>query len=249
MIQTKTAGEIDKMRASGRILAEALRRCGESIVPGQTTPQDLNDLAEGIMRAAGATPATLGYRGYPAASCISVNDVVIHGIPNATPLQEGDIVDVDLVVEKDGWHADGAWTFPVGKVSKDVERLLSVTKEALAQGIAKARVGNRIGDVSATIQRYCEGNGYGVVREMLGHGIGRSMHEEPDVPNYGKPGTGERLREGMTLCIEPMINQGTAKIVTLEDGWTVKTLDGRPSAHFEHTVLITKAGPEILTRE
>lgn len=245
----KSSEQIEKMRVGGRIIARTLRACQESIVPGKTTTQQLNDLAERLIREAGGRPSFLGYRDYPAATCISVNDVVIHGIPNSIPLQEGDIVDLDFGVEKDGWYADGAWTYPVGTISREAERLLSVTKEALMQGIAKARVGNRVGDIASTIQKYCERNGYGVVRELVGHGIGQGVHEEPNVPNFGKAGTGERLREGMTICIEPMINLGTAKVVTLDDKWTVKTLDGKISAHFEHTIAITKNGPDILTRE
>lgn len=245
----KTREQIEKMRVSGRIIARVLRECEASIVPGKTTPKQLNDLAERLIREAGGRPSFLGYRDYPAATCISVNDVVIHGIPNSIPLQEGDIIDLDFGVDKDGWFADGAWTYPVGKVSREAERLLSVTREALMQGIAKARVGNRIGDIAATIQKYCERNGYGVVRELVGHGIGQSVHEAPNVPNFGKAGTGDRLKEGMTICIEPMVNQGSAKVYTLDDNWTVKTLDGKLSAHFEHTVAITKDGPDILTRE
>ena len=245
----KSREQIEKMRVSGRIIARTLRACEETIVPGKTTPKQLNDLAERMIREAGGRPSFMGYRDYPAATCISVNDVVIHGIPNSIPLEEGDIVDLDFGVDKDGWYADGAWTYAVGAVTKDVERLLAVTKEALMQGIAKARVGNRIGDIASTIQRYCERNGYGVVRELVGHGIGQSVHESPNVPNFGKPGKGDVLKEGMTICIEPMINQGSAKVYTLDDKWTVKTVDGKPSAHFEHTVAITKAGPEILTAE
>ena len=245
----KSREQIEKMRVSGRIIAQTLRECEGTIVPGKTTTKQLNDLAERLIREAGGRPSFLGYRDYPAATCISVNDVVIHGIPNSIPLEEGDIVDLDFGVDKDGWYADGAWTYAVGTVTKDVERLMAVTKEALMQGIAKARVGNRIGDIAATIQRYCERNGYGVVRELVGHGIGQAVHESPNVPNFGKPGKGDVLKEGMTICIEPMINQGSAKVYTLDDKWTVKTVDGRPSAHFEHTVAITKAGPEILTAE
>lgn len=245
----KSREQIEKMRVSGRIIARTLRECEATIVPGKTTTKQLNDLAERLIREAGGRPSFLGYRDYPAATCISVNDVVIHGIPNSIPLEEGDIVDLDFGVDKDGWYADGAWTYAVGTVTKDVERLMAVTKEALMQGIAKARVGNRIGDIAATIQRYCERNGYGVVRELVGHGIGQAVHESPNVPNFGKPGKGDVLKEGMTICIEPMINQGSAKVYTLDDKWTVKTVDGRPSAHFEHTVAITKAGPEILTAE
>ena len=245
----KTRQQIDKMKVCGSIIARTLRVCEESIVPGKTTPKQLDALAERLIREAGGNPSFKGHRDFPNAACISVNDVVIHGIPNDEPLQEGDIVDLDFGVDKDGWYADGAWTYPVGKVSREVERLLAVTKESLMQGIAKARVGNRIGDIASTIQRYCERNGYGVVRELVGHGIGQSVHEHPNVPNFGKPGKGDVLKEGMTICIEPMINLGTAKVYTMDDKWTVKTLDGKPSAHFEHTVAITKAGPEILTAE
>ena len=245
----KTREQIEKMRVAGRIIARTLRECEGTIVPGKTTPKQLNDLAERLIREAGGRPSFIGYRDYPAATCISVNDVVIHGIPDSIPLEEGDIVDLDFGVEKDGWYADGAWTYPIGRVSKDLERLLAVTKESLMQGIAKARPGNRIGDIASTIQRYCERNGYGVVRELVGHGIGQGVHEFPNVPNFGKAGKGDLLKEGMTICIEPMINQGSAKVYTLDDKWTVKTVDGKPSAHFEHTVAITKAGPEILTQE
>ena len=237
------------MRVSGRIIARVLRECHESIVPGKTTPKELNALAERLIREAGGTPSFLGYRDYPAATCISVNDVVIHGIPNSIPLQEGDIVDLDFGVAKDGWYADGAWCYGIGTISKEAERLMAVTKEALMQGIAKARPGNRIGDIASTIQRYCERNGYGVVRELVGHGIGQGVHEAPNIPNFGKAGTGDRLKEGMTICIEPMVNQGTAKVKTLDDKWTVVTLDGKLSAHFEHTVAITKDGADILTAE
>ncbi len=249
MALQKTREQIEKMRAAGKIIARTLRVCEEAIVPGKTTPKELNDLAERLIREAGGRPSFLGYRDYPAATCISVNDVVIHGIPNAIPLEEGDIVDLDFGVELNGWYADGAWTYPVGTISKEAERLLSVTRESLMQGIAKARIGNQIGDIAATIQKYCERSGYGVVRELVGHGIGQGVHEAPNVPNFGKAGTGDRLKEGMTICIEPMINQGVAKVYTLDDKWTVKTLDGKLSAHFEHTVAITKDGPEILTQE
>ena len=247
MALQKTKEQIEKMRLAGRIIARTLDECEGTIVPGKTTPKQLNDLAERLIREAGGRPSFLNYRDFPAATCISVNDVVIHGIPNSIPLEEGDIIDLDFGVELNGWYADGAWTYPVGKVSRDVERLLAVTKEALMQGIAKARVGNRVGDIASTIQRYCERNGYGVVRELVGHGIGQGVHEAPNVPNFGKPGKGDPLKEGMTICIEPMINQGSAKVYTMDDKWTVKTVDGKPSAHFEHTVAITKDGPDILT--
>jgi methionyl aminopeptidase len=237
----KTPAEVAKMKESGRIVARTLRLVSETIVPGKTTPQELDALADRLI---------LGYRGYPAATCISVNEVVVHGIPTAIPLQEGDIISLDFGVVKDGWHADGAWSFPVGTISGDAQRLLNVTREALFQGIAKARAGNRIGDIGAAIQKYCESNGYGVVRELVGHGIGQKLHEEPsNIPMFGKPGTGERLREGMTMCIEPMINQGTHKVNFLDDKWTVVTADGKLAAHFEHTIVITKGAPQILTTE
>lgn len=248
MITLKTPEEIEKMRAAGRLLAKALRAMGESIVPGRTTTADLDALAEEIVRAGGGVPAFKGYRGFPASVCASVNDEVVHGIPSPDRvLQPGDIVGLDLGVSLDGWNADAAWTFPVGDVEPAVQRLLNVTRESLFQGIAKARTGNRIGDVAAAIQRYVEKNGYSVVRDLVGHGIGRSIHEEPSVPNFGKPGQGPALREGMTICIEPMVNMGTWKVRTLQDQWTMVAADGKPSAHFEHTVAITKDGPLILT--
>lgn len=250
MIVLKSASEIAKMRASGRVVARALREMSEAIVPGKTTPKDLDALAGRIVAEAGGIPSFLNYRGFPANACISVNEVVVHGIPGDIPLQEGDIIGLDMGVCIDGWHADGAWTYPVGNIDPAAQRLLNVSRESLYQGIAKARVGNRIGDISHAVQRYLEGNGYGVVRDLVGHGIGRQLHEEPHaVPNFGKPGKGELLREGMTICIEPMVNQGTWRVKTLPDNWTMVTADGRLSAHFEHTVAITREGPEILTQE
>ena len=238
------------MRKSGRVVARALRVMSEAIVPGKTSPADLDALAKRIIEEAGGRPSFLNYRGFPASSCISVNDTVVHGIPDATPLEDGDIVGLDLGVQLDGWHADGAWTYPVGKVSKEAQRLLNVTRESLFQGISKARAGNRIGDIASAVQKYVESNGYSVVRDLVGHGIGRQLHEEPSaVPNFGKPGKGELIREGMTICIEPMVNQGTYKVMTLPDQWTLKTSDGSLSAHFEHTIAITKNGPDILTLE
>lgn len=246
----KTRAQIDLMRESGRIVARTLRLVSETIVPGKTTPKDLDALAHRLISEEGGFPSFLGYRDYPAATCISVNDVVVHGIPTAIPLQEGDIVSLDFGVVKNGWHADGAWTYPVGTVSPAAQRLMNVTREALLQGIAKARAGNRIGDIGAAVQRYCESHGYGVVRELVGHGIGQKLHEEPsNIPMFGKPGKGELLREGMTMCIEPMINQGTHRVNFLDDKWTVVTADGKLAAHYEHTIAITKDGPEILTTE
>lgn len=238
------------MRESGRIVARCIRTMAEAIVPGKTSPSQLDTIAARVIEEAGGKASFLGYKGFPANVCVSVNEVVVHGIPTDTPLQEGDIVGLDIGVYKDGWHADSAWTFPVGTITADAQKLLNVTKESLFQGIAKARAGNRLGDIGATVQRYVESNGFGVVRDLVGHGIGRALHEEPHaVANFGKAGTGERLREGMTICIEPMINQGTWKVETLNDGWTVVTADRKLSAHFEHTVAITKSGPVLLTTE
>ncbi len=250
MILLKKDSEIAKMRESGRIVARTLRLLSEAIVPGKTTTGDLDALAHRIITEEGGVPSFLGYRGdYPASTCISVNEVVIHGIPGPRVLNPGDIVDIDVGVYKDGFHADSAWTYPVDTIAPNAQRLLNVTREALMQGIAKARVGARVGEVSSTIQRYVERNGYSVVRELLGHGIGRDLHEAPNVPNYGRPGQGPVLKAGATICIEPMVNEGTAKIVTLPDGWTVVTADGKLSAHFEHTVAVTSDGPELLTVE
>jgi methionyl aminopeptidase len=250
LIVLKSRAEIEKMRRSGRVVARTLREMSEAIVPGKTTPRQLDAIAARIVQESGGTPSFLNYRGFPAATCISVNDGVVHGIPDDRVLQEGDIVSLDMGVLLDGWHADGAWTYPVGAISAEAQRLLNVTRESLFQGIAKARIGNRIGDISHAVQRYVEQFGYGVVRDLVGHGIGRHLHEEPAaVPNYGKPGRGEPLRDGMTICIEPMINEGTWKVVTEADKWTVRTADGKLSAHFEHTLAITRDGAEILTLE
>lgn len=248
MIILKRESDIAKMREAGKILAWTLRMVSGEIKPG-VTPAKLDELADKLIREKGGKPSFLGYRGYPASTCISVNNVVIHGIPDEKPLEEGDIIDLDFGVFKDGFHADSAWTFPVGKVSKAAERLLNITRESLMQGISKAKAGNKVGDIGSTVQKYVESNGYSVVRELVGHGIGKNLHEEPNVPNYGKPSSGAVLREGTTICIEPMVNEGTAEIVTLDDGWTMVTKDGKLSAHFEHTVAITREGPEILTLE
>lgn len=249
MIILKSTSEIAKIREAGRVVARAIRLMHEAIVPGKTTTRDLDSIAARVVAEAGGSCAFLGYRGYPANTCISVNEVVIHGIPNDEPVQDGDIIDLDIGVEKDGWFADAAWTFPIGTISAEAQRLLNISQECLHQGIAKARIGNRVGDISAAVQKYAERNGYGVVTELVGHGIGRNLHEEPNVPNFGKPNTGPPIREGMTICIEPMINQGTKKVKTLADGWTIVTADGKLSAHFEHTVAITRNGPELLTVE
>ncbi len=250
MIILKKTSEIAMMRESGKVVARALRIMSEAIVPGKTSPKDLDELGGRIVAEAGGACSFLNYRGFPANACISPNNVVVHGIPNEVPLQEGDIISLDMGVQLNGWHADGAWTYPVGTISIESQRLLNVTRESLFQGIGKARLGGRIGDIAQAVQRYVEQNGYSVVRDLVGHGIGRQLHEEPhSVPNFGKAGKGEVLREGMTICIEPMVNQGTHKVITLPDKWTLVTADNKLSAHFEHTIAITKGGPEILTLE
>jgi methionyl aminopeptidase len=248
LIVLKRESEIAKMRESGRIVARTMRLVSEAMAPGVTT-QALDELADRLIAEEGGVPSFKGYRGYPAAACISVNEVVIHGIPGDRRLEEGDIVDLDFGVYKDGFHADAAWTFAVGQVGPEAKRLMNVTREALMQGIAKAVPGNRVGVVSHTIQRYVESNGYSIVRDLVGHGIGASLHEEPSVPNFGSPKDGPVLRAGTTVCIEPMVNEGRPEVRTLEDGWTVVTKDGRLSAHYEHTVAVTSDGPELLTVE
>lgn len=248
MLILKKDSEIEKMRASGRILARTLRIVSEEIAPGKT-PRQLNDLAHRLISEAGAYPSFLNYRKFPAAACISVNEVVVHGIPDDRVLVEGDIISLDFGVLLDGYHADSAWTYPVGQISPENQRLLNVTRESLYQGIAKAKVGNTTGDIGAAVQRYVESNGYSIVRDLVGHGIGRALHEEPSVPNFGKPGTGVKLKEGITMCIEPMVNAGVWRVTQDEDGWTIRTADRKNSAHFEHTIAITKNGADILTQE
>ncbi|MBL8060224.1 MAG: type I methionyl aminopeptidase [Chthonomonas sp.] len=253
MIILKTQAEIALMRESGRILAKARRLASEQLRPGITTGE-LDDIIHSALLAEGATPSFLNYQGsgpspFPKSSCLSVNEEVVHGIPGNRKLKEGDIIGIDIGVYKDGFHTDSAWTFPIGEVSDEVKLLLRVARESLEKGIERARAGARIGDVSAAIQKHIDAYKFGIVRELVGHGIGRSLHEEPSVPNFGRAGTGPKLKEGMTFCIEPMVNLGTWKVKTKSDGWTMVSADGRPSAHFEHTVAITKSGAEILTVE
>lgn len=237
------------MRDVGRIVARTLRILSESIIPGKTTTRELDELAQRLLDEEEAYPAFKGYRGYPDALCVARNDQVVHGIPSDEPLEEGDIVGLDIGAVKGGYYGDGAWTYPVGEVSPEARRLLNVTKEALYQGLAQAKAGNRIGDISSAVQKYVEKNGYAVVRELVGHGVGRAVHEDPSVPNFGKPGSGPKLEVGMTICVEPMVNVGTKEVATLEDKWTVVTKDGKLSAHFEHMIAITSNGPDILTKE
>lgn len=246
MITIKNVEEIAVMRRAGRIVAEVFELMREKIRPGITTGE-LDMLAERLIRKRGAVPLFKGYGGFPATLCLSVNDEVIHGIPGKRVLQEGDIISVDVGAKIDGFCGDAARTFAVGKIAPEVQTLLDVTERSLAAGIGQAVIGNRIGDIANAVQTVAEAEGYGVVRDFTGHGIGRELHEAPDVPNYGRPGRGLRLISGMALAIEPMINMGTHEVRTLRDGWTVVTLDGRPSAHFENTVAITADGPVVLT--
>ncbi|WP_027718575.1 type I methionyl aminopeptidase [Desulfovirgula thermocuniculi] len=247
MITIKSQRELRYMRDAGRIVAGVLQELAKAIKPGVTTGE-LNRLAEDFILARGARPAFKGLYGFPASICTSVNEQVVHGIPGPRELLNGDIVSIDVGVELNGYFGDGAATFPVGEISPEARKLLAVTEQSLYEGIRFARQGNRLSDISHAIQSYVEKHGFSVVRDYVGHGIGRSMHEEPQVPNFGRPGRGPRLRAGMTLAIEPMVNAGTHEVCVLEDNWTVVTRDARLSAHFEHTVAITDGEPEILTR-
>lgn len=249
MITYKSESEIAKMRQAGRIIAKTMREVSEAMVAGKHSLLNLDAMAEKIILAEGGIPSFKGYKGFPAAACIAVNDGVVHGVPNEYVIQTGDIVTLDFGVIWQGWHADSAWTFAVGEVAPNAQRLMNVTKESLYQGIGKAKVGNKIGDIAFAVQSYVERNGYAIVRDLVGHGIGQALHEEPPVPNFGKPRKGVPLRPGMTFCIEPMVNEGTYKVKTLDDGWTVVTADGKLSAHYEHTVVVTSDGPLILTSE
>ena len=246
MITLKTPQQTAKMREAGLIVAAMLAATRAAVRPGITTAE-LDRIAAEILRKAGATSSFLGYHGYPATICTSVNDEIVHGIPGKRRLKDGDIVGIDAGAIVDGWHADAAITLPVGTVSPEAERLIRVTEEALRIGIAKARVGDRIGDIGAAIQELVEGQGYSVVRNYVGHGIGRAMHEDPQVPNYGTADLGRVIKEGLCIAIEPMVNVGGPETRTLEDQWTVVTADRSLSAHFEHTLACTAAGPVVLT--
>jgi methionyl aminopeptidase len=246
VIVCKSAMEIEKMREANQLVARILDELAAMVAPGVTTAE-LDAAAEAKVRAAGAEPAFKGYRGYPSTLCASVNEQVVHGIPNARPLKSGDIVSLDMGVKLNGYYGDSAITVPVGTVSDEVARLLQVTQEALEKGISQVRVGARISDIGHAIQAHVESQGFAVVREFVGHGIGAALHEEPQIANYGEPGRGPRLAEGMTLAIEPMVNMGRAAVKVLPDGWTAVTKDGSLSAHFEHTVAVTKDGPLVMT--
>jgi methionyl aminopeptidase len=246
VIICKSPAELDRMRAANALVAEVLAELRGMVRPGLTTA-DLDAFAEQRIRDRGGDPAFKGYHGYPATICASVNEEVVHGIPSRRELVEGDIVSVDLGVQLDGFYGDAAVTLPVGRVSERAADLLRVTEEALHRGIGRARPGGRVSDISHAVQTHVEQHGFSVVREFVGHGIGASLHEEPQVPNYGTPGRGPRLAEGMVLAIEPMVNLGKPAVRVLNDGWTAVTRDGMLSAHFEHTVAVTKDGPLVLT--
>lgn len=247
MIILKSPIEIEKLSRACGIVAETLKALEVMVKPGITT-KEIEVFVEKMMNAKGAIPAFKGYRNYPSSICTSINDQVVHGIPSALALKEGDIISIDLGVYLDGFYGDAAVTLPVGAVSSIAERLIRVTEEALYIGIDRAIEGNRVSDISHAIQRHVEINGFSVVKAFVGHGIGRSLHEEPQVPNFGEPGRGPRLREGMTLAIEPMVNAGGYEITILDDGWTAVTADGSLSAHCEHTIAITRNSPRILTK-
>lgn len=252
MIYLKTKREIELIRDSCKIVAEVLKIVGARIRPGVTT-LELDKLAEDYIRSFDSVPAFKGYGSqinnlFPATLCTSIDAEVVHGIPGKRVLKEGEVIAIDVGVKKKGYFGDGAWSFPVGEVSAEKMRLLKVTEESLAKGIEKARSGNRVHDISHAVQSHVEANGFSVVRELVGHGVGKELHEGPNVPNFGKPGTGPELKDGMTLAIEPMVNYGTYEVTVEPDGWTVVTQDGLPSAHFEHTIAIVDGKPEILTQ-
>jgi len=247
MIILKSSMEIDIMREAGRIVAQTQEILKEAIKPGIKT-KELDRIAEEFIIKSGAIPAFKGYRGYPASICISVNNQVVHGIPGSRTLEDGDIVSIDIGTIYNGYCGDAAFTSPVGEVSTEAKKLMKVTEGSLYKGIENAVVGNRLSDISHAVQKHVEENGYAVVRDYVGHGIGQNMHEDPQVPNFGMPGKGPRLREGMVIAIEPMVNKGKYHVRTLKDNWTVVTVDGSLSAHYEHTIAITGDGPRILTR-
>ncbi len=245
-IRIKTPEEIDILRKAGKILASIIRELERSLKSGMTT-KDIDLKAESLIRKANVLPAFKGYRGFPGCACISVNDEVVHGIPGARVIKDGDIVSIDVGIIHDDYYSDTAVTVAIGKVDQQCLKLLDVTRESLAKGIEKARADNHLSDISWAVQQHVEKNGFSVVRNFVGHGIGKQLHEEPEIPNFGQPHQGPVLKEGMVFAIEPMVNVGKHQTKILSDGWTVVTEDGKPSAHFEHTIAITKNGPEILT--
>ena len=246
MIIRKSPAEIEKMARAGGVVRGCLELMAREIRPGITT-RELDKLAEKYIRARGGVPTFKGYRGFPGSICASPNDMVVHGIPGKVRLSDGDVLGVDVGVTVEGYIADAAMTFPVGEISEEARRLLRVTEESLMRGVEQCRIGNRVGDISHAVQVHAESHGYAVVQSMVGHGVGRDMHEDPQVPNFGPPGQGAELREGMVLAIEPMVNAGGYAVEMGDDGWAIYTRDGSLSAHFEHTVAITNSGPRILT--
>lgn len=247
MVVLKTARELKFMRAAGRISQRALRLAGEAVEPGVTT-QEIDTIVRKYIEEQGATPSFLGYGGFPASACISVNNVVIHGIPSKKcVLKEGDIVSIDIGAYFEGFHGDNAWTFACGDISREAAALMKATEESLFEGIKHAVAGKRVGDIGNAVQQYVELRSYSVVRDFVGHGVGAKLHEDPSVPNYGTPGRGVRLLPGMAIAIEPMVNMGSHEVRVLDDEWTTVTVDGKLSAHFEHTIAITPDGPVILT--
>jgi methionyl aminopeptidase len=246
MIIRKSPAEIETMARAGRVVAETIALLEERVQPGVTTAE-LDELAEDFIRSHGGEPTFKGYRGYPAATCLSPNDMVVHGIPGSVRVEDGDILSVDVGVTLDGFVADSAWTFPVGTISAETQRLLDVCQAALAAGIAEARPGNHVGDISRAVQTVTEAAGFSVIRSLVGHGVGRSMHEDPQVPNFASGHRGPELQEGMTIAIEPMITAGGPDVYIHDDDWSISTVDGSLAAHFEHTVAVTAAGPRILT--
>jgi methionyl aminopeptidase len=246
MVTLKSSREIDLMRRSGQVTSKVLTELMKAVRPGMAT-SELDRLAEEGIRRGGGVPTFKGYNGFPGSICVSVNDEVVHGIAGSRVLREGDLLSIDIGTTLEGYVSDSAVTVGVGRISREAQRLLDVTRECLTIGIAQMQPGGRLGDIGAAVQAHAERHGYGVVRELVGHGVGRSMHEEPQVPNYGKAGSGIELRAGLVLAIEPMITQGSPRIRILDDGWTVVTADGKLAAHFEHTIALTEDGPKILT--
>ncbi|HTE26329.1 type I methionyl aminopeptidase [Flavitalea sp.] len=247
MILYKSNEEVEIMRHSAQLVGQAIAEVAKAIKPGIST-HELDLVAEQFILDNGGVPSFKNYKGYPFATCISVNDAVVHGFPNKTPLKEGDVVSVDVGVFKNGYHGDSAYTFAIGEIPEEVLQLMRVTKESLYRGIEKAISGNRVGDISFAVQDYCEKqHKYGVVRELVGHGLGKHLHEDPQVPNYGKRGSGAKLKEGMVIAIEPMVNLGVREVWYDDDGWTVRTKDGKPAAHYEHTICIRKGRADVLS--
>jgi methionyl aminopeptidase len=247
MIIIRSPREIEQIRKANVVVAEVLERLKTLVVPGVTT-DELDGISEEIILSKGAVPAFKGYRGYPKTLCVSINEEVVHGIPNKRRLKEGDIVSIDVGSNLHGYFGDAAITLPVGEINPEGKRLLEVTEKALSIGIGMAKVGNRLFDISHAVQAWVESNGFSVVRDFVGHGIGKSLHEDPQIPNFGSPNQGPRLEKGMIFALEPMVNEGTYEVRVLDDGWTVVTADGKPSAHFEHTIAITDGEAEILSR-